>query len=316
MRFLCFPTPESVMILVVIDESMSPDEVLARLSSLRRHSRGGKRSPHKPLLVLLALGRLTTTGTSTLFWAADAGKLADLIRDFGPPSTTQPAQAAAYPFTRLRSDGIWTLDRDVPMDRVQPLSTEEIAGRLDPRLERALRDPVLAAAAARRLVESEFPPTVAPDVLTAVGMDPDTVLGIADTSAPRRHRRSSWPASVLQAWDRQCAFCGFDGQLGAATVGVEAAHIRWFAFDGPDTPDNGLALCSLHHKLFDHGVLGLNHDLRITVSAKFTSRTTTGRTVYQLHERPLDPRPGATPPAAAHITWHTREVFKSPALTT
>ncbi|GAA1332524.1 hypothetical protein GCM10009660_07110 [Catellatospora bangladeshensis] len=78
------------------------------------------------------------------------------------------------------------------------------------------------------------------------------------------------------SWDRQCAFCGFDGQLGAATVGVEAAHIRWFAFDGPDTPDNGLALCSLHHKLFDHGALGLAQDLRITVSAKFTSRTTTG----------------------------------------
>jgi len=117
-------------------------------------------------------------------------------------------------------------------------------------------------------------------------------------------------------WDRQCAFCGFDGQLGAATVGVEAAHIRWFAFDGPDTPDNGLALCSLHHKLFDHGALGLTQDLRITVSAKFTSRTTTGRTVYQLHERPLDPRPGTTPPAPAHITWHTREVFKGPALVT
>ena len=125
------------------------------------------------------------------------------------------------------------------------------------------------------------------------------VLGITGTPAPRRHRQSSWPATVLQAWDRQCAFCGFDGPLGAAPGGVEAAHIRWVGFDGPDTPDNGLALCSLHHKLFDHGVLGLNHDLRITVSAKFTSRTATGRTVYQLHERPLDPRPGTTPPAAA-----------------
>ncbi|SDH31991.1 putative restriction endonuclease [Lentzea fradiae] len=302
------------MIHAVVDESMSSDEVLSRLSSLRQHSRGGKRSPHKPLLVLLALGRLTTTGTSALSWAADAGKLADLIRDFGPASTTQPAQAAAYPFTRLRSDGIWTLDRDVPMDRVQPLTTQAVSGRLAPGLERALLDPDLAAAAARRLVESEFPPTVAPDVLAAVGMDPDTVLGTAGVPVTRRQRQSSWPATILQAWDRQCAFCGFDGQLGAATVGVEAAHIRWFAFDGPDTPDNGLALCSLHHKLFDHGVLGLNHDLRITVSAKFTSRTTTGRAVYELHERPLDPRPGTTPPAADHISWHTREVFKSPAL--
>jgi len=307
---------ESVMIHVVTDEAMSRDEVLARLSSLRQHQRSGKRSPHKPLLVLLALGRLTTTGTSTLSWRADAGELAALIRDFGPPSTTQPAQAAAYPFTRLRSDGIWTLDHDVPMDRVQPLIAENVLGQLDSRLERALRDPGIAAVAARQLVESEFPSTVAPDVLMAVGLDPDTVLGVTVAPAPRRHRLSSWPATILQAWDRQCAFCGFDGQLGAATVGVEAAHIRWFAFDGPDTPDNGLALCSLHHKLFDHGVLGLDHDLHITVSAKFTSRTTTGQTVYQLHKRPLQPRPGTTPPAATHIAWHTHEVFKGPALST
>ncbi len=304
------------MIHVVVVESMSSGEVLACLSSLRQHRRGGKRSPHKPLLVLLALGRLTNSGTSALSWAADAGKLAALIRDFGPPSTTQPAQAAAYPFTRLRSDGIWTLDHDVPMDRVQPLTAENVLGRLDPRLEYALRDPGVAAAAARHLVESEFPPTVAPDVLAAVGLDPDTVLGATGTPATRRQRQSSWPAAVLQAWDRQCAFCGFDGQLGAATVGVEAAHIRWFAFGGPDTLDNGLALCSLHHKLFDHGVLGFDLDLRITVSAKFTSRTATGRTIYQLNKRPLEPRPGTTPPAPTHIAWHTDEVFKKPTLTT
>jgi putative restriction endonuclease len=43
---------------------------------------------------------------------------------------------------------------------------------------------------------------------------------------------------VLQAWDRQCAFCGYDGQLGHAAIGVEAAHVRWWAFDGPNGPDN------------------------------------------------------------------------------
>ncbi|WP_211347110.1 phosphorothioated DNA-binding restriction endonuclease [Saccharothrix australiensis] len=298
----------------MVDRSMSEEEVLSRLSSLRQHRWQGRRSPHKPLLVLLALGRLTTTGTSEVPWSM-AGKLAELIRDFGPPSATQPAQSAAYPFTRLRSDGIWVLDHDVPMDRVQPLAAHGVVGRLAPPVEDALRDAGIAAAAARRLVESEFPPTVAPDVLAAVGLDPDAVLGSHGGTAVRRRRSGSWPATVLEAWDRQCAFCGFDGQLGAATVGVEAAHVRWFTFGGPDDPDNGLALCSLHHKLFDRGVLGLGDDLRIAVSARFTSRTTTGRSVYDLHDRPLRPRPGTPVPAAAHVAWHTREVFKGPALT-
>ncbi|HEX6339825.1 MAG TPA: HNH endonuclease [Umezawaea sp.] len=295
---------------------VSQDEVLARLSSLRSHRAGGTRSPHKPLLVLLALGRLSATGTSEVPWATAVEKLADLIRDYGPPSSTQPAQSAAYPFTRLRSDGIWTLDRDVPMDRVRPLAAGAVVGRLEPLLEEALRNADLAASAARLLVEAEFPPTVAPDVLAAVGLDPDVVLGAAGREPLRRHRSGSWPAAVLEAWDRQCAFCGFDGQLGAAVVGVEAAHVRWFTFGGPDEPDNGLALCSLHHKLFDRGVLGLADDLRIAVSARYTSRTPAGKVVYDLHGRPLRPRPGTTPPAAVHVDWHSEQVFKGPALTT
>jgi putative restriction endonuclease len=115
---------------------------------------------------------------------------------------------------------------------------------------------------------------------------------------------------VLLAWDRQCAFCGYDGQLAGATAGIDAAHVRWFTFDGPDDPDNGLALCVLHHKLFDLGVLGLDLSLRVLVSGMFTARTPAGRAVYELHRRPLTPRPGTTTPAARHITWHSREVFK------
>ena len=38
-------------------------------------------------------------------------------------------------------------------------------------------DPALAASVARTLVLSNFPDTVAPDVLEAVGLDPGAVLG-------------------------------------------------------------------------------------------------------------------------------------------
>ena len=38
-------------------------------------------------------------------------------------------------------------------------------------------------------------------------------------------------------------------------VGLEAAHIRWHQFSGPDINENGLALCSIHHRLFERGAL-------------------------------------------------------------
>ena len=111
-------------------------------------------------------------------------------------------------------------------------------------------------------------------------------------------------------WDRQCAFCGFDGQLSGATVGIDAAHVRWFNLDGPDEPDNGLALCVLHHKLFDRGVLGLDLKLCIRVSTTYSARTQAGRAVYDLHGSTLRARPGTAMPAADHLRWHHRWVFK------
>jgi len=291
--------------------------VLDRSASLRQHQRDGQRSPHKPLLVLLALGRLAGTGSSELPWSAAESALADLIAEFGPPSRTGRAQSAAYPFTRLRADGVWVLNQDVQMDLVGPLASKHVSGRLEPSVESALRDdPGLIRAAARGLVLSNFPDTVAPDVLAAVGLDPETVLSAADDlgderpAAMPRRRNPAWRSAVLQAWDRQCAFCGYDGQLAGASAGIDAAHVRWFTFDGPDDLDNGLALCALHHKLFDLGALGLDLNLRVLVSAVFRARTSAGRTVYELHGRLLTPRPGTITPSADYITWHTREVFK------
>ena len=292
--------------------------MLDRLSSLRQFERNGRRTPHKPLLVLLALSRLAASGSSSTPWSVAEEKLGNLIAGFGPPSRTKPAQSAAYPFTHLRTDQVWVLDRDVPMDNVGPLR-EGVTGRLEESLEQLLRSrPESIPAVARGLVESHFPSTVVPDVLEAVGFDPEEaeaelIPGSEQHLADRR-RSGAWRADILEAWDRQCAFCGFDGQFGGAAVGVDAAHVRWFKLGGPDSLDNGLALCSLHHKLFDRGVLGLDDDLQILVSRRFSARTETGRAVYGLHLRQLNPRPGTPLPARAHVFWQREQVFQGPAL--
>lgn len=293
-------------------------QVLQAFSSLRQYAKDGRRAPHKPLLALLALGRLSETGSSAVPWSLAEDRLAQMLVDFGP-SSTRRAQSAAYPFTHLRTDGVWCLDHDVPMGNVGPLRQGKVVGRFAPEIESALRsDPALAREAARLLVTKHFPETLVPDVLASVGLDVDEVLGagvrgVVPTAGARR-RDPRWRALVLQAWDHQCAFCGYDGRLASAVAGIEGAHVRWFNFDGPDELDNGLALCSLHHKLFDLGALGLDDDLTVLVSEAFTARTAAGRAVYDLQGQRLQPRPGTVRPAAKHLAWHTNEVFKSPAL--
>lgn len=91
--------------------------------------------PHKPLLVPLALGQLEATDSSAVTWEQAQTRLAELIREFGPQTTTGAKQSAAYPFTRLRSDGVWSLDADVPndvvgdLDRASPLAGWTLAWR-------------------------------------------------------------------------------------------------------------------------------------------------------------------------------------------
>ena len=200
------------------------------------------------------------------------------------------------------------------MDNVGPLRAG-VTGRFESALELALlARPSLISEAARSLVDSHFPPSVAADVLTAVGFDPEITTLAAQPTPLGRRRDAAWRVAVLEAWDRQCAFCGFDGQAGGVPVGLEAAHVRWFALDGPDTLDNGLALCMLHHKLFDRGMLGLDDDLAVVVSRRFSARTQQGRAVYDLHGRRLNPRPGTPLPAEPHVRWHTEQVFQGQSL--
>lgn len=286
---------------------------LEKLLGLRQHQASGRRSPHKPLLVLLALGRFAGRGNSAVRWDEDHELLGGLIEDFGPPSRTSSKQAAAYPFARLRSDGVWELDRDVPMDRSGPLDSEVVTGRLSQEIEDALVGGAVFGVA-RSLVEAHFPASTAPDVLLAAGFAPEHVLTVPGTPSTQRRRSASWPALVLRGWDECCAFCGYDGRLGRSTVGLDAAHIRWFNHGGPDDPENGLALCTLHHRLFDRGVLGLDDQLGLVVSESFTARSDTGRQVYRLHGRRVRPRPGSAEPAAEHLAWHRREVFARPSL--
>jgi putative restriction endonuclease len=151
----------------------------------------------------------------------------------------------------------------------------------------------------------------AADLCDAVGLELELAEADALAAPERRQRDRRMREMVLTAYEYQCAFCGYDGMIGTAPVGLEAAHVRWWAFDGPDDVDNGLCLCSLHHKLFDKGVLGIGDGHRILVSQQFVGRSQAAREhVTALAGRPLiGPQPGLPPISAAHRSWHTSQVF-------
>ncbi|MER7762658.1 phosphorothioated DNA-binding restriction endonuclease [Streptomyces sp. NPDC097619] len=303
---------------------MTRDELLSTLSALRRAQIGGRRAPHKPLLVLWLLGRFAEIGSTAVSYDEVEEPVSRLINDFGP-AMTNPARArerAAMPFVHLERK-LWELrDRDgneigpdAP-ERGSVLRARGAHGRLHSGVETLLAEPGTLAAAVRLLLEQHFTSVLEAPICDAVGLDLATDLdGTAPTAAERkrRRRRAGFAEEVLHAYAYACAFCGFDGALGRNPVGLEAAHVRWHSQNGPDEVNNGLALCSLHHTLFDLGALGLLPDLRIQVSELYVARGPVGRAVDDLHGRPVaTPRPGRPTISQQFVLWHGRQVFKRP----
>jgi putative restriction endonuclease len=290
---------------------LSTERWLDRVRSIRVWSRRGVRAPHKPLLLLYAIGRFAATGDRTMRFAEVEDDLARLIDTYGPPQSRPNPQ---YPFHRLQNDeGLWevaTTDGSPwPGEATVALRAVGI-GSLTEAFAAALADPVTRTAVVEVLLDG-FPSSLHEDILDEVGL---ADAGLGPVARTRRTRDPGFREEVLTAYERRCAFCGFDGRLGDRSVGLDAAHVRWHAFDGPDTVDNGLSLCGFHHKLFDLGVMGLTDDHRIAVSQRFVgSGEAAERLVLGLVEawvRP--PQPGTPPVAVAHIEWHRAQVFRAP----
>ncbi|MFJ3041707.1 phosphorothioated DNA-binding restriction endonuclease [Streptomyces tendae] len=282
---------------------------LERIAKLRQWTRSGARAPHKPLLLLYALGRFQDDADCSLRYTAVEQDLQRLLTEYGPPNKTTPA----YPFHHLVSDGVWEVRTDrgsaSPGSGIRDLRETGATGQLAPDLRAALRrEPDLLGRMARLLLDLHFPPSLHRELCEAVSLE---LAEAEQLSARSRQRDRRMRELVLTAYEYRCAFCGYDGRIAAMPVGLEAAHVRWWAFDGPDDIENGLCLCSLHHVLFDKGVLGLGDDQRILVSQRFVGHSPAARDhVIALAGRPLiGPQPCARPVAAVHCDWHARQVF-------
>lgn len=174
---------------------------LGRAAKLRQWTRNGTRAPHKPLLLLYALGRFQEDTECGLRYTAVEQDLQRLLTEYGPPDKTTPA----YPFHHLVSDGVWEVRTDrgpgSPGSGVRDLRDTGATGRLAPDLRAALRrEPELLGKFARLLLDLHFPPSLHADLCEAVGLD----LEPAETgqlTAARRQRDRRMRELVLTAYE-------------------------------------------------------------------------------------------------------------------
>jgi putative restriction endonuclease len=129
----------------------------------------------------------------------------------------------------------------------------------------------------------------------------------------RTFRDRIFRTRVLEAYDRRCAFTGFQFINGGGRAEVEAAHIKSVQDKGPDVVQNGLALSGTIHWMFDRGLLTVADDATILLSNHINDVDGV-RKMLRDDGRAQFPNDQRNRPDAAFLRWHREHCFKGATL--
>ena len=289
---------------------MNRQELITLFKKITVWKRAGQRAPHKPLLVLFAIAQLNKN--QRFFKYKDIhDKLKQLLIEFGP---TRRNYHPEYPFYRLKNDGIWelknieklVLKKDPNDVSKQDLIKFNIKGGFKKDIfDTFISNPSIKNQIVNQILEANFPISIHENILQSIGYDLDSI------DNKKRVRDPNFRDRILTAYEYKCAVCGFDVRIGNTIVALEAAHIKWHMAGGPDSENNGIALCTLHHKLFDIGAFTISSNMEIQVSDRAYGTSGFKEWLLNYHGKNITaPQKPTYYPEPNFVSWHVREVFK------
>lgn len=292
---------------------MNRNELKRRFDQITVWKKGGQRAPHKPLLVLYAIGRILRGEPRMIEFSQVDKDLGLLLKEFGPPRRSIHPE---YSFWRLKNDGLWELSNtenvrtrtgNTDARKADLLRFKVFGGFPEPVQHLMLSDKLLVTEIVTDLLSKNFPDTLHDSILAATGIELETAGKGINIRNPEFRKR------ILRAYGYRCAICGFDVRLGDRLVALEACHIKWHQAGGPETENNGLALCCMHHKLFDLGVLTISDAMTVMVSEEAHGTIGFQEWVMAFNGKKIKPPIRDTyHPNEKFIAWHIREVFQGP----
>ncbi len=323
---MCMPPSMATMMIGVTADANSADVWIDVIRSITVYTdASGKRAPYKLLLLLWLIGRLTN-GHDPEFRFEDAETdLRDLLNTFkvgnSSPKPEHPfvylaSKPKLWQVTDTRGRNIFAMSAPLSSASSTPAREnvtflrQQATGRVSEEFTEVILDPIQRNQIVTFLLESEFPESRHEELLGRVG------LSLPDTKSLELDE--SFHKIVLLAYEYRCSFCDFGAYLGDRPVSVAAAHVRTREMQGPSVIENGVALCALHHQLFDRGAIGLTVQEdrpKILVSQHLNIfEQASSRPLLALSNQPMRlPQRGYSPPATKHIDWHFKNLFKHPA---
>ncbi len=114
-------------------------------------------------------------------------------------------------------------------------------------------------------------------------------------------RDLSFSTKVKNNYRNKCAVCGMPNE-GAV---VDAAHVKPVKEGGPDVEENGIALCKVHHNLFDAGLITIKNR-KLIVSSTVTPQLENHPMVSEYKNKKID----LVKTSEEFLKWHQENIFK------
>ncbi|MEU9703148.1 HNH endonuclease [Streptomyces sp. NPDC047981] len=269
-----------------VETKLERQVLLHALGALRTHTGQDGPSRHKPLALLWSMRRLEAGEDRLAPWGEFEREVGSLLTDFGG---TGSRVTPHYPFSRLRSSGIWEVEgisEDIKDPGPGVLRTARAKAGFARSAARLLRQPRLRAEAVNLLTSTYFSAAERALVLARVGLggylsasgetdgpEGDTTEVPGGSSGPvkrsaikgTRPQRNPELIRQVKKWHRDtCQVCSepLEDLVGHYS---EAAHIQGIGspHEGPDQLSNMLCLCPNHHKQFDRLVIYIDPEWNV-----------------------------------------------------
>ena len=287
-------------------------ELLSRLDTILVGKRGDRTAPHKPLYFLLCVAGIQRGAPRLQRFSDIRAELGEALRIFG---SNKAGIHPEYPFSRLPNDGLAELMADGPLEirksnkdpKVSSLLRTNARGGLLPDYHEILQNSFsLQSTVIHRTLDAHFPASIHEDVIQFFR------LTLADRHATDRKSETDFRDGVLSAYRNTCAISGFSLTLDGRPFGIEAAHLFWPQAGGNDLVSNGIAMTTLHRKLYHLGLFGVDDQYRVIVSSRVNDSSNDASSLVRYAGQPLRlPERIEHHPSLEAIRWHREWVFKS-----
>lgn len=288
---------------------MEKHRLIKKFQQITIWKKGYQRAPHKPLLLLYALSQCWQKKPRLISYKEIDNKLKQLLVDFGPDRKTYHTE---YPFWRLKNDDIWEVVNvenvknrkgNTDAKKSELLKYNVYGGFKEVIYNALINNPDMVSILVTNILEEHFPSSMYEDILQSVGLD--------WALTKRQKRDSNFRNRILIAYEYQCAVCGLNIRIGDSIIGLDAAHIKWHQAGGPDVEENGLSLCSLHHKLFDRGAFAISNNMKVLVSNLVNGSAGVDDWLLSYHAKYIKkPQYPEYYPDPDYLLWHRNNVFK------